>query len=508
MVGMKEQSRKSRKDTMKIRPLFLTIILVAFLGLNSCVTLEKNPVSGNKRVFGYTWEQEEQIGKESDSEIIAQYGLYENEELSKYVSDLGHSLLEVSHLRRESTPQKFRDTEFTFRVLDSPVVNAFALPGGYIYVTRGLLAHLNNEAQLAVVLGHEIAHVAARHASQRAATQQFGQLAVIGGAILGESLGYDGGSILQLSSQTAQLVFLKYGRDAERESDALGVEYSAKKNYQAAEGADFFTSLKRISETQGGGIPTLLSSHPDPGEREKTIPELAEKWSEKGYEQTILDKEEFMAMIDGIMFGENPRQGFEKEGMFYHPDLEFQFPVPSGFTLINQPSAVIMVNEEQTAISQFTIDSENDSPRASVQSFLSQEGITTESESSYADNGYRGIAIAATEDGSELKLQLTAIKFGENLYRFLSYTSLTEYDNYETRFNSIPGGFSELQDASILNIEPVKLQLISASTSAAFSDLLPNELPMNIKPIDVAIINQVELEQSIEKGTTLKIPVQ
>lgn len=142
--------------------------------------LEVNPVTGNKRAYGYSWEQEVEIGAQADKEISAQYGLYENAELSNYVDELGQALLEVSHMRREDTKQKFRETEFTFRVLDSPVVNAFALPGGYIYVTRGLLAHLNNEAQLAMVVGHEIAHVAARHASQRAATQQFGQLAIIG----------------------------------------------------------------------------------------------------------------------------------------------------------------------------------------------------------------------------------------------------------------------------------------------------------------------------------------
>jgi predicted Zn-dependent protease len=496
---------------MKKRSFYFTLILVIAVVLEGCMKVGVNPVSGNKRAFGYSWEQEVQIGKDADSEIIAQYGLYENEELSTYVSDLGQALLEVSHLRRDDTEEKFRETEFTFRVLNSPVVNAFALPGGYIYVTRGLLAHLDNEAQLAVVLGHEIAHVAARHASQRAATQQFGQLAVIGGAILGQSLGYDGASILQLSSQTAQLLFLKYGRDAERESDELGVEYSAMKQYKAAEGAAFFTSLKRISESQGGGIPTLLSSHPDPGEREQTIPRLAQEWAEKGYEQTILDKEEFMGMIDDIMFGENPREGFSSDGMFYHPDLKFQFPVPDGFQLYNQPSAVIMVNEEQTAISQFTIDSENETPQASVEAFLAQEGITIESTSNYTasgTNGYQGVATAAAQDGTQLKVQLTAIGYGGYIYRFLSYTSSAQYDGYEARFNSIPDGFNELTDSSILNVRPVRLQLVTTSRSAVFTSFLPSELPMEIQPIDVAIINQVELDQNIPAGTVLKIPVQ
>ncbi len=496
---------------MRIRSTFSVLILMVAILVNGCVSLEINPVSGNKRAFGYSWEQEEQLGAEADKEIVAQYGLYDNQELSNYVSELGQSLLEVSHLRREDTPKKFRETEFTFRVLNSPVVNAFALPGGYIYVTRGLLAHLNNEAQLAVVLGHEIGHVAARHASQRAMEQQVGQIAIIGGAVLGESLGFDGGNILQLSSQTAQLMFLKYGRDDERESDALGVEYSAMKNYVAAEGADFFTSLKRISESQGGGVPTLLSSHPDPGEREKTIPELAEKWKEKGYEQTILDKDEFMGMIENIIFGNNPREGFEREGMFYHPDLQFQFPVPAGFKVYNQPSAVVMVNDDQTAISQFTIDSRNSTPQSSVQAFLDQDGITAIDQSNYSQNGmngYQAMAAAMTRDSTELRLKLTAIEYDGNIYRFLSYTTAAQFASYEERFSSILAGFSELTDQDILEIQPVRLLITRTSRTGNFSSFLPESLPMNIEPLDVAIINQVELDQEIEEGMILKIPVQ
>lgn len=496
---------------MNIRKKILTLIVIGSVGFGGCVTLGQNPVSGNKRVYGYSWEEEVQIGKQADSEIISQYGLYDDEELSNYVSEIGQELVEVSHLRREDTPEKFKNTEFTFRVLNSPVVNAFALPGGYNYVTRGLLSHLNNEAQLAMVLGHEIGHVAARHASQRAATQQFGQLAIIGGAILGESLGYDGANILQMSSQTAQLLFLKYSRDAERESDELGVEYSAMKNYVAAEGAEFFTSLERISESQGGGIPTLLSSHPDPGERETTIPRLAREWESKGYEQTILDKEEFMQMLEGIVFGENPREGFERDGMFYHPDLEFQFPVPADFQLINQTTAVVMVNEAQDAIIQFTIDSQNETPESSVRTFLGQEGITIIEQQGFSTNslsGYQGIATAQAQDGTELKLKVTAVGYDGNIYRFLSYTTSAQFDTYRSAFTSVENGFDQLYDQQILGIQPVKLTLVTASRTAPFSSFLPDPLPMDVQPLDVAIINQVELDQTIQAGTTLKIPVQ
>lgn len=487
------------------------LVLITALVLPSCVSIQTSPVSGKKRAYGYSWEDEVKIGRESDSEIIAQYGLYDDEELANYVTNLGNELLEVSHFNREETPSEYRNTEFTFRVLNSPIVNAFALPGGYVYVTRGLLAHLENEAQLMVVLGHEIGHVAARHASQRAAEQQIGQLAIIGGAVLGQSFGLDGGNILQLSSQTAQLLFLSYSRDDERESDQLGVEYSAMKGYEAAEGGEFFRSLKRISEKAGQSIPSHLSSHPDPGEREKNIPRLAKQWAEKGYEQTIIDKEEFLGKISNIIYGENPREGFSRNGTFYHPDLKFSFPIPDGFIAINQPSAVILVNEEQDAVVQFTIDSKNSTPEASVKEFLNQEGVNTIEQNSVQPNGLAGYEAEASiqqEDGSSLTIDITALQFNGNIYRFLSYTTTDNFGSYKSRFNSVANGFNRLTDSSILNIEPVRLKLIKTNRSGAFSSFLPSTLPFDIQAEDIAIINQVSLSDNIPAGTTLKIPVQ
>ncbi|MDX1740539.1 MAG: M48 family metalloprotease, partial [Rhodothermales bacterium] len=223
--------------------------------------MQRNPITGNKRAYGYTWEQEKQIGAEADPQIIAQYGMYSDEELSAYVDRIGQKIVEQSHLRRPDTPPEFAGLEFHFRVLDSPVVNAFALPGGYIYLTRGLLAHLKNEAQLAVVLGHEIGHVAGRHASKRALQTQLGQLGLIGGAIVGqELLGLPGQDILSAGSSIAQLLFLRYGRDDERESDELGVEYAALAGYKAEEAAGFFVTLRRLGEQSGHSIPSFMST--------------------------------------------------------------------------------------------------------------------------------------------------------------------------------------------------------------------------------------------------------
>jgi len=489
----------------------ILLVLSFVLFASSCV-VQQNPVSGNKRAYAYSWQQELELGRSADGEIVSQYGLYDNDELAEFVTAMGEELLEVSHMRREDAADMFKQTEFTFRVLDSPVVNAFALPGGYVYVTRGLLSHLNNEAQLAVVIGHEIGHVAGRHASQRALSQQIGQVAVIGGSILGQELfGLPGESLLNLSSQAAQLLFMSYSRDHERESDRLGVEYSAMKHYVAAEGSEFFTSLRRISEKSGQSIPNMLSTHPNPGEREQTIPKLAEEWREKGYEQTVYGTEEYMQLVDGIVFGDNPRQGFVDEGRFVHPDLEFFFPVPDQWQLINQPSQVVLVKGEGEAVMIMRIDSDHSTPRESVNEFVNQEGFNvTESGEKMSSESWSAYQAEGDieQDGDTLGVHVYAVEYMDQIYKFINYTTASSYEDHVGDFNTVTSQFDQLRDESLLNIQPVRLQIVEADRRRAFNEFLPNEMPMDIEREDIAIINQVDLDTMIEPGTLLKIPVQ
>ncbi|MDZ7715302.1 MAG: M48 family metalloprotease [Balneolaceae bacterium] len=490
---------------------FLPVLFISLI-VPGCV-VQRSPVTGNKRAYGYSWEQELKIGKQADQQIQEQYGIYDNEELLQYVDNIGQEMLEVSHMRREDTPKKYRDTEFTFRVLDSPVINAFALPGGYVYVTRGLLAHLDNEAQLAVVLGHEIGHVAARHASQRAFEQQVGQLAVIGGAVVGEEfLGIPGGSILNLGSQAAQFLFLSYSRDDERESDALGVEYSAMKNYEAAEGSEFFVTLERMSKQSGQSIPDWQSTHPDPAERSKRIPRLAEEWRAKGYEQTIQDTDEFMGHIDNIIYGNNPREGFTRDGSFLHPELAFQFPYPQNWNVINQRSLVAVINADQDAIAIMRLDSKSESPQASVEEFLSQEGITPGEGAATSYNnleGYEATATGQTQNGQQIKFYLYSVVYDGTIYRFITYTTLEQFATYQPHFEEIAQGFRDLKDQSVLSIQPVRLQVVRADRSGSFQSFLPDnyeDFPIDITDKDLAILNQVNLGDTIEEGQWIKIP--
>lgn len=493
--------------------LLYPVYFLSFLLVTTSCSIQTNPVTGKSRLLAYSWSQEIEIGREVDKEIVAEFGLYDDEAVSEYVYNIGKDLLEVSHMRHPDTDRQFRETEFFFKVLDSPVVNAFALPGGYTYVTRGLMAHMNNEAQLAMVIGHEIGHVAARHASQRALQQTFGQVVVLGGAILGQELfGLPGESILNMSSMGAQLLFLSYGRDAERESDRLGVEYSAKAGYAAEEGAAFFTSLKRISERHGAAIPNMLSSHPNPGEREQNIPRMANEWREKGYDMTKKNMELYMSMLDGMTYGENPREGFVEDGEFLHPDLEFKFPVPSGWQLINQRQQVVLVGPDQQAVMIFRIDGQSETAQQSIQRFVQQEGISVNEGpeqvlSSDEHNGHRVDVTVQQQDGV-LRAIVHAIEFDGRVYRFINYTGIDRFEDFEEILTSVPFDFDRVTDESVLNIRPVTLNVFQAEQSGIFRDFLPDELPMGIDKEEVAIINQVYLDDQIEVGQFLKIPVQ
>ncbi|PEN12359.1 peptidase M48 [Longibacter salinarum] len=471
-----------------------------------------NPVSGNTRAMGYSWEQELQLGKQADQQIQQQFGVYESEELQRYVDRIAQDVLAVSHMRRPDTPDKFRNAEFTFRVLDSEVINAFALPGGYVYVTRGLLAHLNNEAQLAVVLGHEIAHVAARHASQQAGRQQLTQLGVLGAGVAG-GLAFGGEtarSIMGLGGQAAQLFSLKYSRENERESDRLGVEYAVKAGYEASEGADFFTTLKRKRDQSGQSIPSWQSTHPDPGERETSIVRLAQEWQGRVAEPANeIDQGPYYNAIARIILGKNPRQGFTEDNTFYHPDLRFSFPYPAGWQVINQPRQVAVVEPDQSAYVTFSF-SQEDSPRAAATAFAGQEGLTTVDRSSTSINGLnaeRLLVSGKTQQGGEVRALSYFIAYDDNVYRFTGITTSQRYNQYESEFERTMRGFDQLRDPAKLNVEPARIAIRDADTRRAFSQFVePSRLPKEMNSEDLAILNQVELQQTIERGQPLKLP--
>jgi len=505
-----------------VKRLGLTLALTASavtIGAASsgCGTVSKDLVTGNDRSLGYTWAQQVQLGRESDPQILAQFGAYPNESLEQYVNRIGQKLVAVSHLRngglpgRPAVPAEVANTPVTFRVLDSPIINAMALPGGYIYVTRGLLANLENEAQLAVVIGHEIGHVARQHAARQAYQAQRAQLGLIGAVIAGSVLGGTAGQVAnalgQYGGQGLQLLLLKYGRDAELESDQLGVEYATLAGYDAAQGADFFVSLERLQQRDGASLPTWMSSHPDPGNRESNIRRMAQEWATRMPNAArAVNEADLDAQTDNIVFGENPRQGFVQNGTFYHPDLAFQFSLPQGWQVDNQAASVSFGDGRGQSIGQMSI-AQGTSAEAAARQFASQQGVQVTQSGRDNVNGlpaYVVVAQGQTQQGVLSVLQYF-IEYNGRVYTLSALGSPQGLAAAQQTYVSIFKSFRPLTDPRILSVQPNRIDFITATRAGTLASFQPTPLPAGVTLEDVAIANQVRVDARVEPGARFKI---
>ncbi|MGH7958793.1 MAG: M48 family metalloprotease [Opitutaceae bacterium] len=480
------------------------------LFFGACVS-EPSAVTGKKQSFGYSWEQERQLGAEADKEITTEMGLYENPALQAYVEQVGQRVLQMSDFREASTPEIYRNTKFSFKVMDSPVVNAFALPGGYVYVTRGLLSHVQNEAQLAVVLGHEIGHVIARHSSQQARRAQLGQIGLIAGAVLGQTvLGDkvgDMGQLMNMGSQALELFMTRYSREAEHESDNLGVGYAKRAGYAAGESAKFFQSLQRISEAEGRAIPTWQSTHPDPGNRAQRVQEIAAKTPTATGAAPVVGEDQFLRQIEGIVVGNDPREGFTQNGVFYHPTLRFQFPVAQGWKVDNQKAAVVMAEPNGRALMGLRLTPEARARDAAAK-FVEGAKVQVVASGDTMINGLPATVIvgqAAIEQGT-VGVWNAFVEMDGRVYSFLGYAPQPVFAQVQPTFERVAGGFSTLRDPNAVNVQPARLKLARADRSAPFASFIPASLPNTLTAEEVAIMNQMELNQPVAPGRILKIP--
>lgn len=486
--------------------LSLAFSSVGALLFTGCVT-EPSAITGEMGQYGYTWQQELALGANADKQMLSEMGAYQDDQLVRYVESIGEKVLAESDMRDPNTPELYRNTEFVFRVVDSPVVNAFALPGGYVYVTRGLLAHVQNEAQLAVVLGHEITHVAARHASQQALKQQWGQIGILAGAIVVEQVlerPQAAKQLLDVGGSLFQLLNLKYGRDAERESDLRGVEYAARAGYKTDEAARFFTTLKRISESQGASIPSWMSSHPDPGERHLSMIQLARNNDPSA---TYVGEESFLQRIDGLPIGDNPRQGFARNEVFYHPDMQFRFEIPNGWRIKNEATAVYLAEPNGNAALIFSI-ADGDTAEGAAHAFLRKQSIRSQEDPIRLKSQYPHYSIESTlgVGNHALALSLSFIEYNGNVYQFIGYAKPIFYAAYRSTFHQTATSFDRLADKAILDIQPTRLKIVKADRNAPFNEFMPENLPIGLSSLDIAIMNQMDLKTPVKKGVLLKLP--
>jgi predicted Zn-dependent protease len=463
-------------------------LLLAAWTITTCAT---NPVTGKKELSFVSEGQEIAMGKEYSSQVAAEMGVYPDSGAQAYVSRLGREL--AAGTERPKLP-------WTFTVMDDPQVNAFALPGGYIFITRGILSHMNSEAELASVLGHEIGHVTARHSVQQMTRQQLAQIGLVAGAIASEKIAQN----LGVLSAGLQVLFLKYGRDDETQADALGFRYALSDGYDVRKMVDMFTVLQRVSAKAGQRIPEWQSTHPDPGNRiEATRRRIARVTVP--LDDKKVNREAFLRQIDGMVYGENPRQGFFKGNAFLHPDLAFQLDFPDGWQRANQPQAVVGVSPKQDAQVQLSIAGKA-KPVEALQQFLGQEGIQAGRSSQTTINGnpaaYAPFS-AQSQDGSVLNGLVAYISYDGATYQLLGITAAT-YGTYASTFQGFVGSFRRLTDQAALSVKPNRLDILRvprATTLAGFNRQYPSVIPIE----ELALINGMADENAtIAAGESVK----
>ena len=454
-----------------------------------------NPVTGQRELMLLSESDEMRLGQTTDGEIVKSYGMYDNATLGAYIGDLGQRIAKVSHRPHLS---------FQFKVLDSAVVNAFAVPGGYVYLSRGILSYLNSEAELAGVIGHEIGHVAARHSAQQVSKAQLTQL----GLGLGAALSEDFRRYAHLAQFGVGMLFLRFSRDNERQADDLGVEYASKAGFDASHMANFFTTLKQLHPSSDrAGLPSWFSTHPDPPERIRAVQERAQQWALRlGTGKLQVNRDAYFRAIDGLVFGVDPRQGYVDDNVFYHPELAFQFPVPSAWKLNNTPAQVRIVNKKQDAVILFSLASGR-SPKEVALKFTKETNAQIIQFDDIRINGLpatRVISDVATQQGP-VRLMSSFIQKDMHIYVFRGFTEPSLFQKYASFFQNTMDGFKTLSDPRRINVKPDRLHIRVTKKAATLRDSFRSLGVPDKELEDMALLNGRKLHDRILPKTLLKI---
>ncbi|MFC6224713.1 M48 family metalloprotease [Hymenobacter artigasi] len=483
------------------KPLLQSSATLAVL-LTVLVGCAVNPVTGKKEVMLVSEGQELAMGAESDPAVIAQMGLYPDKKIQAFINEKGKQMGAISH-RPELTYQ--------FRVVDTPVINAFAIPGGYVYFTRGIMAHFNNEAQFAGVLGHEIGHITARHSARQQTNSILGQVGLMGAMIASPRLAQFG----QQASQGLQLLFLKFGRDDESQADGLGVDYSSQIGYDASQMADFFQTLAREQEAKGGAaIPDFLSTHPNPADRFATVHQEADQWQQKhGSPKLAVNRDQYLHLIDGLVYGEDPKQGFVENSIFYHPELKFRFPIPAGWKSQNSPSQFQMADPTGKALL-VLLPAPGATPEEAAQAVLKQLNLQATDSRRTTINGFPALVFTAdqVQQDPQTGQQVAGVRVlghiiqdGKSLYAFMGVAAPADFPAFAPQFSNVAQGFARLTEPDKLNRKPERIHIQKLRLRSNLRQaLLAQGTPEN-RLEELAILNGMQLNDQVNAGSLIKV---
>ncbi len=478
--------------------MFVAIISIALAAVISCAV---NPVTGKKQIMLMSEAQEVQLGISYHPQVMATFGEYTDPGMQAFVQAKGAEMGKLSHRP---------NLEYHVKVVDSPVINAFAVPGGYIYLTRGIMANFNNEAEFMGVLGHEMGHVAARHSVSQQTKQQLGTLLLIGGMIASEKFA----NYAEAAMQGMQLLFLSFSREDERQADQLGVEYASRTGYDAAKMADFYKVLIKmnLSETEGG-VPTFLSTHPDPGDRYNAVLRDSKLWQDSLHLPSYkVNSDAYLQMIDGIIYGEDPKQGYTMDNTFYHPEMKFKFSYPLGWELTNAPTQVIVQPSDGKALILFTLANQK-TLDAAVDSTLARYGLTLQRAERRTVNGMPAVITLSKQQTQDQSTGATGsnsvisyfIDYGSVFFVFHGVSTDADFASYSPTMEASMKTFARLTDPSRLNVKPKRVFVKKAPRAGTLAGTFSYFGMPQAMMEELALLNNMELNDQVPAGKSIKI---
>ena len=473
----------------------MKIYFFSLLLIFSLVGCAVNPVTGKQDFVMITEEQEIQMGREYNSQILKMNPVYEDQELQEYVQSIGESLALKSH-----RPNLI----YRFTVLDSPDINAFALPGGYIYINRGLMSYFSSEEELAAVLGHEIGHVTARHS-----VRQYSQSQLMGilSAAIEVNAGRTAGNIANLASGA---LLSGYGREMELEADDLGAQYIYQDGYSPQGMYDVLSVLKdqeiyakKIAEQRGQeprSYHGVFASHPSNDLRLQEVLDNVSNSYQKGNERS---KDMYLEKIEGMVFGDSEKSGVRRGNKFYHGPLNLFMSSSKSWEIINTPNRLIFMSPFGEAVLQMTLEDLNF--KESPENYLRRFASSTYDDMTLNVNGFEGFTAKAYRTGKETRMAV--IFKDDQAYQFLGYSKNNYFNisKFDTEFLNIINSFRNLNPEEQVLSKPLRLKIYKVNEGDSYESLASKSSINTNAEDQLRLINGDYPDKKLEVGRLIKI---
>jgi predicted Zn-dependent protease len=496
---------KNSSPILAQRALRLACILVSFSLMAGC---GYNRVTKTPEISVTSKARERKLGLKEAKKVEVMMGLVDDRPLSEYVTSIGGKLV-------KALPAQ--DMAYTFKVVDSQVPNAFALPGGYVYITRGMLALLNTEDELACILGHEIAHVAARHSvrqhTRRILTSPFTIATGIAGAATGIILPRVGGLISGAGSVTTGAVLASYSRDQEREADRIGMDLAAGSGWQPSGMTDMLITLERNEKLVTGHVKGtgFLDSHPSTPERSAAAIERASGLKIAPSQAIAVDRGAFFTRLDGILVGANPDEGVFVGQRFMQPEMNFQLDFPKGWELHNARAGVGAAEPNQRGVILLQLAGEAGDgvdPLVAAHARRNQFGFRLEDVTKTTINGLPAarVDVDVSSRKGPAKILITWIIFEKRIYEMMGLTRPEHFKQLEPVFIAAGDSFAALESASRAKIKAERMASTTSKGGETVHSLLDRANSI-WSPATAAMANAVPETGPLPTGLAMKAPV-